>query len=150
MNKKLIVLFLIIALTPAGIIGAKKHRPQGFDIIANTSVPVSHLSKKDIKRIYMGFTLFWDNEEPVMPALLSPKKITVSEQIVKSALNQSLNQYRRYWVRRVFSGFGRAPIQIKTPEALALYINATPGSIGLLTHYKPTKSNPNVKVIRIK
>ena len=88
MKKPILFLFLLLLM-------ASSTATCDVMIISNKSVPNSSFSKQDIKDIFFGKKLYWDDKTKITIATLNQGDIT--ESFLKTYLNQNSKQYDSYW-----------------------------------------------------
>jgi len=131
---------LIVALLPLTSGAA-----DGFKVVANKDVPVSHMTRSDLARVFMKKQIEWSSGTAVAPVDQS----TVS--MVRAAFTQDVHEKKtssiaRYWQRQIFTGRGVPPtIRDSDAEVLA-FVQTTPGAIGYVAADAPVEG---VKTIAI-
>jgi ABC-type phosphate transport system substrate-binding protein len=101
-------------------------------LISNADVPVSNLTKDEIKRIFLGkqTTL---GEEGTDIVFAVQHKTEASKQFLKEYIRKSVYQYSIYWKKRVFAGKGKAPVTFSSDQEIAAFVSKTPGAIGYVS-----------------
>ncbi len=113
-------------------------------VIGNKDVPVSSLSTEEIRSIFLGEKVKWDNTRKITFAIL---KTTAHEDFLSKYIGSTDSQYHNYWRKMVFTGKSRSPISFKTAAELLEYVAKTSGAIG----YIPSEAyNNKVKIISLK
>ncbi len=136
---KILVIFLICFLYTGSSIS------QELLIIANKSIPVNSVSKRDIKLIYLKKKLFIKYIR-VIPVNLHPFN-PLREKFNKYVLEMDEEQLALYWNEMYFKGVD-PPIVLKSQKAVVRFVSKVEGAIGYIT---PKYLNNSVKVIlRIK
>ena len=100
-------------------------------VIGNRSVPVSELSKKEVKRIYLGKAKIWDNGIKVYFARLGDDSTT--KRFLKHYVKKSPAMFRKYWKRQAFSGGANPPREFKREKDLVQYVSETKGAVGYIS-----------------
>ena len=137
MKKPILFLFLLLLM-------ASSTATCDVMIISNKSVPNSSFSRQDIKDIFFGKKLYWDDKTKITIATLNQGDIT--ESFLKTYLNQNSKQYDSYWEKKIFTGDKNAPIRFKTSKQMLDYITNTKGAIGFIDAKTPTQY---VKIITV-
>lgn len=116
-----------------------------MDVIANTSVPISELSKLELRAIYTMRLDRWNSGSEIRVFVL-PQKDEMHQEFAKSVLQALPHQLQAVWYRLVYSGMGTAPIEVKNEQEMIERVSETPGAIGYVG-----KGNDvtNVRVIKI-
>lgn len=112
-------------------------------IIGNRDVPVSSLDISEIRSIFLGEKVKWDNNRKITFVIL---KTEAHEDFLSKYIRSTAAQYRNYWRRMVFTGKSRSPRSFKSPGRLLDYIANTSGSVS----YIPSKAyRDKVKIILV-
>ncbi len=103
-------------------------------VVVSSNNPVQHLSQNDISQIFLDKAEFFPDGTPASPVNYASKSkmATARSQFEDSVLGKSPNQMRAYWSRLVFTGTGKIPREIVSPEDLKDLIKTAPGTIGYL------------------
>ena len=113
-------------------------------IVANNSVPPEMIKKSELKDIFLGNTIKWEDKTKIN--IVIQKKSDAHNEFVKSITNKSASQFRNYWKKMVFTGKGSAPKSFAKNAELLAYIAKTDGAIGYIAaDVKPE----GVKVIKV-
>ncbi|OQX09777.1 MAG: hypothetical protein BWK80_46495 [Desulfobacteraceae bacterium IS3] len=113
-------------------------------IIANKDVPVDSLSKNEIRGIFLGEKIKWDNDSKITFVIL---KTEVHDLFLKEYLGNTAAQYQNYWKKMVFTGKSKSPKSFKDAESLMDYVAETGGAVA----YLPASAyNDKVKIISVK
>lgn len=121
---KLISMSLCLVLLIYGLASAD------ITIISNTSVPETSLTRLDIKNIYLGKKIFWDNNSKIRFASLSDGK--ANKVFLADYINKTPAQYKGYWEKMVFTGDGLAPVYFNSAKKLIEFVSVTEGAIGFV------------------
>ena len=96
-------------------------------LVANQTVPVTTLSKQDVKNIFLkkkknvgGVT--------IKLAVLKDDKIT--KQFLKSYVGKTPSQFSSYYKKLVFTGKGRPPKSMSSEAEMIAYVVRTSGAMG--------------------
>jgi ABC-type phosphate transport system substrate-binding protein len=113
-------------------------------IIANKSVAADKLTRRDLKMIFLGDTVFWKDGQDVSFVLSGDR--TLHSEFIKTYIRKSPSQFKNYWRRMVFIGRASFPIAMETDKDVIDFVSKTRGAIGYISA-RPTSSN--VKRINI-
>jgi len=116
-------------------------------IIANEDVPVNEISKSDLSYIFLGNKKFWNNNCRIRASYITDKSKT-SSIFFNDYVEKAYKKFKRYWLKKIFSGYGSAPISFKNPESLIDFISNNSGAIGFYIGERPD-SNQNIKIIKV-
>lgn len=113
-------------------------------MICHPAVSTDTLSRTDVKKIFLGKKLLWDDDREIRFVVM--KKSPVHKEFVKTYTQKSASQFRRYWKKLIFTGKGSAPTAFDTEAEVIAYVSETEGAIG----YVSSEIRPeNVKILRI-
>ena len=133
------LLFLFFPAAPSAAASEK------FALVGNKDVPDT-LDKEDIKQIFLGKRTFWDRDRQITFVIFS--KEGIFNAFLKVYIGKTMDQYKNYWKKQVFTGKGRMPKAFEQSSDLSAYVAETSGAIGFLPE---DDVNPEiVKLITIK
>ncbi len=112
--------------------------------IINDSTDISSLTKAQVKEIFLGVEVKWQNGNKIMLATL--KDVPIHKEFVSIYTAKNTTQFMRYWKRMVFIGKRSMPRIFKTENELIGYVANTQGSIGYISSIA---EHDGVKVIEI-
>ena len=113
-------------------------------IICHPAVAGDTLTRAEIKKIFLGKKLVWDDEQEIRFVIM--KKSDAHKVFVKAYTQKTPSQFTHYWKKLVFTGKGSAPKSFHTEAELIQYVSETAGAIG----YVPSELRPeNVKILKI-
>jgi ABC-type phosphate transport system substrate-binding protein len=110
-------------------------------IIANKSVPLDSISASALKDIFTGRTMYWQDGQNVVIAVLDSTDAALSE-----ACGMNASQFRTFWQRLVFSGRGQQPRKADNAAALVALVASTRGAIALVPADTETKGVKKIEV----
>ena len=99
-------------------------------VVANKLVNTDNLDLKDIKKIFLGKKMYWDDNTKITLFILSKSPAHV--EFVKKYLNKSENQFTNYWKQLLFTGKGMLPHRVIEEEMIAR-VKETEGAIGYIS-----------------
>lgn len=111
-------------------------------IVVNKSVTDKVFDKNILSDIYTLNKQFWEDGSKVV--VIDKKGEDELKRKFYKRLNLSVSKLQRIWIRKQFSGKGKAPKTCKTQKEIIAIIENTPGAIGYV--YSDSVSN-NVRVI---
>jgi ABC-type phosphate transport system substrate-binding protein len=110
-------------------------------IIANKEVPDDSLTRNDIKGIFLGEKVLWNNQQKITFVILKTK---AHEDFLEKYIGNTPAQYRNYWKKMVFTGKSKSPRAFDTAEEIIEYVANTGGAVG----YIPSEAyHDKVKII---
>ncbi|MCP3921838.1 MAG: hypothetical protein GY714_04555 [Desulfobacterales bacterium] len=124
--KTIVTVFLILSLYTAQLFAGD------ITIIANKSVDVSKLSKKDVKKIFLGKKRKWDAGDKIIFVTLQ-KKSDSHKKFLKTYVKKNPSQFANFWKKLVFTGKGKMPKYFKSEEAMVKFVAKTKNAIGYVS-----------------
>jgi len=134
MIKKLIIIIFLICFESFG---------EEILIIGNKSLPVDHLSKHEVKLIYLKKKLFIKNIK-LVPVNLSPFN-PLRKKFNKYILKMDNEQLNLYWNKMYFYGID-PPVVLSSQRSVVEFVSKIKGGIGYIT---PKYLNKKVKVLLV-
>lgn len=111
-------------------------------VIVNEAGPLTEISEKDIREIYLGNMRF------AKGAVISPihySEGSVKDTFLSSIVGMTSREYRLYWTKKVFQEGGAIPISYDNFSSIISSVQTMPGAIG----YAPVSELAETKGIRI-
>lgn len=100
-------------------------------IISNKSVPDTSLTDDYVRDIFLGKRGHWSDNSTIHVFVV--KEQDIHEKFLEQYVHKSVNQWRTYWKRMVFTGRGLPPKSINTEAELIDQISKTEGAIGYVS-----------------
>ncbi|MBN2894390.1 MAG: hypothetical protein JXK05_00665 [Campylobacterales bacterium] len=100
-------------------------------LIANAAVP-ERIDKEHLEAILLGKVTLWENGKRILIAysMDDPQKV---DAFLTEYAGQGERRYKKYWVKKVFAGYGVAP-KLFNDDAKALeYVLKTEGVMALVS-----------------
>ncbi|OQX21899.1 MAG: hypothetical protein BWK80_31910 [Desulfobacteraceae bacterium IS3] len=117
-------------------------------IIAHKGVSAGELSKNEIKSIFLGEKIRWDDDRKMTFVILKTKE---HDEFLRAYIGNTAAQYLNYWKKMVFTGKSKSPKAFDTPEKLLEYVAETDGSVGYIPSEAYSEAyNDKVKIISVK
>lgn len=117
-----------------------------YVFVVNSGVSNSSFSKDEIKKIYFGKIAKWDNGTSVQLSFNTESE--AKESFLQPYLQASKKKFKKFWMKRVFSGFGPPPTEKNNSQAIADFVSKTNGAIGFVEKSVAEKSG--LKILKIK
>ncbi len=114
-------------------------------IIANPNVPVTGVSKTELRDIFTGASTSLKGDVQVTPVLL--KQGAVQDEFLSLYIGKSDTAFRAGWRSVLFSGQGVLPKTLDSEAAVVEYVAHTPGAIGYIGRSAP---HEGVKVLAVR
>jgi hypothetical protein len=117
-----------IALLVGTGLAAAAEQTTKIAVIVSKSSRVEHVSKDDLRELYLRRRRLWDDGERALPVNL-PAGNPVRERFSRLVLGRSSEDLVAYWNGRYFEGI-TPPAVLPTPTAVRAYIADEPNAIG--------------------
>lgn len=113
-------------------------------IIVNDKVPDNALSATDVKNIFLGKKVTWEDGQKISFVVLEAGDTHTV--FLKEYVKKSTAQFRNYWRNLLFTGKGVEPKSFASETDLMEYVSGNDGMIGYISKETPVSG---VKVIAI-
>jgi len=100
-------------------------------IICNKGVPDTSLSRKDVRDIYIGKKIQWNDNSKIIFVTLKDAKI--HEAFLKDYVGKTPFQYTSFWRNQLYTGKGSLPKAFENEKELAEYVANTGGAVGYVS-----------------
>jgi hypothetical protein len=127
------LLFILLIVAPL--------RAETLIVVAKDS-PIEKLDAKNVADIFMARTTRFPNGDKALP--LEIKGNEMREGFYQQLSGKSSAQLNAYWTTLIFTGKGKPPATIATPDELAVKLTGDKGSISYLAAEQLTD---NMKVV---
>jgi len=97
-------------------------------VVVNPKVGVQSLTADQVRAIFLGERQYWDGTR-VYPVTY-PEGSQVMREFLREALGMSVNEYRSWWIKRIFRHADVPPANVNSPAEAAQVIANHPGGIG--------------------
>jgi len=134
---------LILAATVA-LAGGVEARAADIVVVVNDQVQVESLTPNQVREIYLGERHYWDGIRTA--PIHYPDGVQIMREFLRRVVGMSVDQYRTWWVRRIFRRSEMPPITAGSETESLNRVAATPGAIGFYSdaHLDGT---PGVRVV---
>jgi ABC-type phosphate transport system substrate-binding protein len=136
---KLRVLLLLIPLC--------WHVPAAFGeemvAIVNPSVSQTSITRNFARALFGMRAQRWPGDGGDVTVFVLPDQHVLHAAFAKNVLDMFPQQLRNAWDRLVYSGTGRAPVEVSSEEEMLEGVAATPGAVGYVS-----KGKVNAKRVR--
>ena len=102
-----------------------------YVLITDNSNPVTTISAKDVKNIYLGKKSVWSDGSHI--TVFTQIGSSVNKVFMKEMARKTPQQYSTYWKKSLFTGTGLPPKDFSTDEAVKAAVAAKPGAIGYIS-----------------
>ncbi len=125
-GRELLLLLLFLLPCPLPAVAEEAVRP-----VVHPDVPVTRLAPATIRALFNMRLLTWPDGTPVRVFVLEDGH-PLHRRFCKEYLGVFPHQLRYSWNRRVYSGIGQSPRQVRDLDEMYRKIAETPGAIGYL------------------
>jgi ABC-type phosphate transport system substrate-binding protein len=132
----LLIFMLVLSPVPAAA--------QGPILIVHPDNPAAALPVREVRAIFLGEMSRWPNQERI--AFVTLKGEAVHEKLMTEYVGKTPSQYDIFWKKKVFSGQGRMPKSMDSPEAVVEFVARTPGGIGYVPAGTPAAGVKEIPV----
>lgn len=77
-------------------------------IVVSNDVDISHLSKNDLKNIFLGRKTLWSDGKRIQIGLSAEDSAKLDNFLVNN-IGKNKRRFKKYWLKKVFAGYGVAP-----------------------------------------
>lgn len=143
----LVALYATAAFAPQGThaAAADRARPVELAIIVHADVPLTTLTRDDVRRIFLLRSRFWRGGARITPVNLAPSS-PLRDAFSHSVLGQSTHDLTGFWNDLYFHGT-LPPPSVESEPAMLLYVSRTPGAIGYVSRDALAGQPPGVRVV---
>lgn len=134
-----LVALLLVAASP----------DERYRVIANSSVPVTSLSKSDLSLLFLKkMTTYqkWGNSGKVVPVDLTAESETRIA-FTKAVHQKAVTAIKAYWQQQIFSGRGAPPTEVASDAEVIAAVAKSAGAIGYVSAGAALPEG--VKVVRV-
>jgi hypothetical protein len=134
------IIFLGIILIS---ISSYSQETKEYVIVTNQNMDLTSLTERKLKAIFLGEITLWKSKTKLHPCYLN--KPILYQQFFSETIKMSQSQFNKYWLKRVFSGYGTPPRSYGTIEQLITYINRNKGAMAVI----PIEESLDLKGVKI-
>lgn len=107
------------------------HAQDGVFII-NPAVPETAMPVADLKDVLLGNITKWPHGGGVIKLVVLTEG-ALHAKIIKDYTQRTPEQFDKFWKKKVFTGTGIMPAQLRNEADIVAYVAANPGAIGYVT-----------------
>jgi len=119
---------------------------QNAVIIVNKNSTMGSISIDDLQEIYMGNKKLL-NGIKIQPCMLNIKS-KLSKEFIEDIIKMSPSKFKKYWLKRIFSGYGVGPTSLRSVEEVIKFVSQHEGGIGFIPEQMKA-SLGECKILRI-
>jgi len=140
-----VLLFVAASLAPAFLASAAS-AAERYSVVVNTDSKLKSISRDALSRIYLGKLTLWESSGTRVAPAMPDESSVLGQAFLEDATKKTVDQYRNYWKRQLFSGGGTPPKVYKRPSEVVDYVARNPGGIGIV---EVGATDPRVRVIEV-
>jgi ABC-type phosphate transport system substrate-binding protein len=114
-------------------------------VIVNKNNPTASIRATDLRLIYNGGKRMFENGTVIQPANLQPEN-EVRNDFFSRVLHLDAESYRLYWVRMIFSGKGKPPVEFENEEEAVNFVATNKGGLAFVDSSSVDSSIKAVKI----
>jgi len=116
-----------------------------YEVIVNKNVPANSLNKADLRSIFLGEKVKWDNNKYIK--IVMPEEGPAYRDFLQNVVGKTPSQFDKHWMNLVFTGRAAMPLSFADSQKLVDYVAGHPGVIGVVA---ARQAGATVKTISIK
>jgi hypothetical protein len=116
-----------------------------YEVIVTKAVPATSFSKADLKAVFLGEKVKWDNSKYIKVVL--PEDPALLKEFLQQVVGKTPSQYDNHWQNLVFTGKAAMPRSFADAGKLMEYVAGHAGAIGVVL---AGQADASVKTISIK
>jgi ABC-type phosphate transport system substrate-binding protein len=121
------------ALSLAAILlAAAAPAAERYAVVVNNDSKLKSISRDELSRIYLGKLTLWESSGTRVAPAMPDEGSAVGQAFLEDATKKTLDQFRNYWKRQLFSGGGAPPKVYKKSSEIVEYVARIPGGIGIV------------------
>jgi ABC-type phosphate transport system substrate-binding protein len=101
-------------------------------VIVNKSVKETELNMKDLKQIYKGSVVRWNDNTRIILCMMKPET-DLGKLTCKKVIGKSVFETNKMFLALVFQGVMNAPKFFTSENELKKFVNSNAGGIGILS-----------------
>jgi len=117
-----------------------------FIVVGNERLNIATISKDDLRDIYLGKKLFWGDNVKIQSTYECCDCITAKD-FIENIVGEDLDNFQRYWRRKLFSGSGIPPKKFENVDELIAFVAKNEGALGIVG--KDAKLIARVKMVKV-
>ena len=102
-----------------------------YVLVTDNSNPVTILSAKDVKNIYLGKKTVWSDGSHI--TVFTQTGSAINKAFMKEMARKTPQQYSTYWKKSLFTGTGLPPQDFASDDSIKAAVAAKPGSIAYIS-----------------
>jgi hypothetical protein len=132
-----------------GLIGVSATAPTAplvgeYVIIVNADIPIESLTKKQLSNYFLGNMTMFKNKAKAKPCYNSSMST-----FFNTELGMNITKFKEHWTKKVFSGYGVAPVKFDGDKDLIEYVSRQKGGIGVISKAEAANIGSRCKIISI-
>ncbi len=128
------------------LFASEKNAGAELVVIVNKDNPATTIRAAELRMIYNGGKRTFHHGVSVQPANLTSEN-PVGRDFFANVLHIDAESYRLFWVRMIFSGKGRPPVEFETEQEAINFVAANKGGLAFVDSANATNAVKTVKII---
>lgn len=101
-------------------------------LIVSKDVKITNITKSELENIFLGRQTLWENGKRINIAL-SSENSNLLENFLLDNVGQDKRRFQKYWLKKVFAGYGIAPKIFKEDDKAREYTKQQESTIAFIT-----------------
>jgi ABC-type phosphate transport system substrate-binding protein len=141
-----VALLLAVGLAAAAGSGRVALGAERYAVIVNNESKLKSISHDELARIYLGKLTLWESSGTRVAPAMPDESSALGQSFLEETTRKSMDQYRAYWKRQLFSGGGAPPKVYKKSSEVVDYVARNPGGIGIV---ETGTTDPRVRLVEV-
>ncbi len=145
MARMKILVMVLVYLSLFLNVYAKETKKFKLQFVSGNATISDSLSKKEVKKIFLGKKRSWDNRERIL--------IVLNKSVIKEFYNfigKSKSNYEKYWEKLIYTGKATEPIVLDNNREVIDYLKKYPNAISFISENDSLKCDKIKKLVIIK
>lgn len=139
-------LLLVAAALAVAFLASAAPAAERYVVVVNTDSKLKAISRDELSRIYLGKLTLWEQSGTRVAPAMPDESSALGQAFLEDATKKTVDQYRAYWKRQLFSGGGTPPKVYKRASEVVDYVARNPGGIGIV---EPGTADARVRAVEV-
>ena len=117
-------------------------------LLVNESVNLEAVDKSDLAKIFLGKTVNWPGGGRIVLGY-STENGEELENFFQEVMGKSRKRFHKYWLKKVFSGYGVAPKQFRSDKEAMEFVRDRAGAVVYVSLNQPV-AQEGVKLLTVR
>mgnify|MGYP006142816371 CR=1 FL=1 len=119
-----------------------------FIVIVNNETSIEGIDISYIEDLYLGDRTHWKKNKRANPTYLG-EEFLCTNNFLNDVLQMNYNEFKKLWIKNIFSGNGVAPKSFNSSESLIQFVIKTRGAVGIISVKDYAAIKGKVKIITL-